>query len=260
MTTELTVVFEDEFILVVDKPSGLLMHPSWLDKHETDTLVKRVKHYALSKGEAYKVHTVHRLDRPTSGLVVISKSLDCARHLSNQFLEHHVEKRYWAIVRGYVDLSITVDYPLIEPHDKIADSLARTNKPAQDAITHFHRIAQAEMPIPVDRYESSRFSWVSCFPKTGRKHQIRRHLKHIRHPIIGDSRYGCRHHTRAAAEHFHIRSLALRAVELRFNHPNTGERLVFVAPKSAQWAGWLTALGWDESLDDRSSTRLETTI
>lgn len=238
----LSIVYEDEFLLVVDKPSGLLMHPSWLDKHETDTLASRVKTYL----NGAKVHTVHRLDRPTSGLVVIAKQDETARALAVQFAGRDVEKRYWAIVRGFTAEQFVIDNPITEELDKIADRDASQERLPQAAMTTIERLGIAELALPVSNYQQARFSWLLCIPQTGRKHQIRKHLKHVRHPIISDTRYGCRHNNKLAIESLGINSLALRAVKLSFQHPNTLQPVTFNAPLSADWANWLHILGWSQ--------------
>ncbi len=242
--TLLNIVYEDDSLLVVDKPAGLLMHPSWLDKRETDTLASRIKQYLSVSSDNVKVHTVHRLDRPTSGLVVISKDAIVARTLSEQFVSGDVKKTYWAICRGFAPEQGLIDYPLIEEHDKIADKFAASDKPAQEAQTQFHRLGIAELSLPVSRYNKMRLSWLECQPLTGRKHQIRRHLKHIRHPIIGDTRHGCRHHNKECAAELGITSLALRAVKLEFTHPVTDFPLKLEAPLDERWRAWFETLGW----------------
>lgn len=236
----LEIVYEDESLLVVDKPAGLLMHPSWLDKREKDTLASRVKVYL----NGAKVHTVHRLDRPTSGLVVIAKQDSVAKQLAEQFAERGVKKTYWAITRGFTPEAFTVNHELTEELDKIADKHATKEREAQTAITHFKRIGIATVNINVGRYPQGRYSLVECAPVTGRKHQIRRHLKHERFPIIGDSRYGCRHNNQAAAEHLGISALALRAVRIEFVHPSTGKLLALEVNKNSHWQGWFKALAW----------------
>lgn len=244
-TQALNIVYEDDALLVVDKPAGLLMHPSWLDRRETDTLAGRVKAYYCANGaEALKVHTVHRLDRPTSGLVVIAKSDAVAKQLAEQFAQHSVQKTYWAICRGFCPEVQTIDYPLKEEHDKIADKFADDSKPAQPAITEFKRLGICEMAQPVSRYAKARYSWVEVMPKTGRKHQIRRHFKHIRHPLLGDSRHGCRHNNTVWNGDFGFDGLALRAVGLDFNHPVTGQRVELKAVENKNWQRWLSFFSW----------------
>lgn len=242
--TLLNIVYEDEALLVVDKPAGLLMHPSWLDRREKDTLATRVKEYLQLSHPEQKVHTIHRLDRPTSGLVLIAKDHQAAKALIEQFRQRQVKKTYWAICRGFAPEAEAIDHPLKEEQDKIADDLADKDKAAQSALTHIRRLAIAEQAVPVSRYNKARLSLMECRPVTGRKHQIRRHLKHIRHPILGDTRHGCRHMNHAFTDELQGLSLALRAVELTFMHPLTGQKLTVQAPPDAIWTQWFRQFGW----------------
>jgi tRNA pseudouridine65 synthase len=131
-----------------------------------------------------------------------------------------------AIVRGYVD-DQTIDYPLKEELDKMTDSMATQNKPAQEAVTDVITLGHLELPYPVSRYQSGRFSLLKLLPKSGRKHQLRRHLSHIRHPIIGDTSHGDGKQNRYAKEHLQLNRLCLIASELHFTHPTTSEMLSF---------------------------------
>jgi len=242
----LVIVYEDEWLLVVDKPSGLLMHPSWLDRKEKDTLASRIKAYLSGGGYQGKVHTVHRLDRPTSGLVMIAKDDEVAKKLAEQFKERSIKKIYWAICRGFAPELTVVDYALKEELDKIGDKHASKPREEQTAKTSFRRLGIAECAAPVSRYNKSRYSWLECSPLTGRKHQIRRHLKHIRHPILGDTKYGCRHHNKVAKNEFELGSLALRSVSIGFTHPVKNCWIEVDAPVNQQWTKWLKWLGWAE--------------
>lgn len=240
MSEPLSVLYEDEWLLAVDKPAGLLMHPSWIDRHATDTLAGRVKAYL---GGA-KAHTLHRLDRPTSGVVVLARRDETARELADQFRQHRVAKTYWALARGFTAERFLCEKPLKEELDPIADRRARPDKPAQEAITEFERLAITELDAPVSRYPKARFSLLACTPQSGRKHQIRRHLKSLRHPIVGDTRYGDRHQNRFAGEHLPMTSLALRAMSIGFHHPHTGIYTVIYSGASTPWRLTLEALGW----------------
>lgn len=241
---ELTVLYEDAHLIAVDKPAGLLMHPSWLDRHEKDTLASRVKVYLESQGgESTTVHTIHRLDRPTSGVVLIAKEKEIARQLADQFLQKSVKKCYHAIVRGFSPPASTVDYPLVEEQDAIADKFARENKPAQPATTLVKRLAISELSLPVSGYPKARFSLVECVPLTGRKHQIRRHLKHLGYPIVGDTRHGCRHNNKLLRAH-QLNELALRSVSIEFTHPNSGQRIEIFGGDNESWSRFHDFFGW----------------
>ncbi len=247
------ILYEDEWLLAVDKPAGLLMHPSPIDPRETDTLAGRIKDYL---GGATP-HTIHRLDRPTSGVVLIARTVEVARLLADQFSRHQVTKQYWAITRGFTPESFECDKALKEELDDLADRQARADKSAQEARTSFRRLAISEVGIPVSRYPKARFSLVSCHPHTGRKHQIRRHLKSLRYPIIGDTRYGDRHHNHWAGDRLPLKSLALRAVSIGFHHPVTQVYTVIYAGLAPAWSATLQELGWHASAEGFANALVE---
>ncbi|MEX2321429.1 MAG: pseudouridine synthase [Saccharospirillum sp.] len=249
MAERLRILYEDDWLLAVDKPAGLLMHPSWIDRSATDTLAGRVKQYL----DGAAVHTVHRLDRPTSGVVLIGKTTGVARDLANQFANRSIEKLYWALARGFTAEHFDCTRALVEEPDAVSDRKVQQNKAAQPAETRFNRLAIAEIGQAVSRYPITRVSLLECRPDTGRKHQIRRHLKTLRHPILGDTRYGDRHHNHWAQQHLVMASLALRAMSLTVEHPVSGERLCLSAGLNDDWTLLLQQLGWYGLLTTRST-------
>ncbi|PYE35450.1 tRNA pseudouridine synthase C [Idiomarina fontislapidosi] len=217
----LTIVYQDEYLVVIDKPSGLLVHRSWIASDAQQFAMQ-----ILRDQIGQRVFPVHRLDRPTSGLLVFALSSEVARALNEQFAEREIKKVYHAVVRGYVDDAGIIDYALKEEHDKIADKQAQADKPAQEAVTEYQCKARVELPFKVSKkHDTSRYSLVKLMPKTGRKHQLRRHMSHIRHPIIGDTRHGEGRHNRFFRDHFDCHRLMLAATEIEFTHPVTGETL-----------------------------------
>lgn len=223
----LEIIYQDQWLVAVNKPSGWLVHRSWLDRHEKVVVMQTLRDQLNQH-----VFTVHRLDRPTSGVLLLALSSDVARQLSQQFEHHQLQKTYHAVVRGWLEGEETLDYALTEELDKIADKFSTADKAPQPAVTHWRGLATAELPVPVSRYDTSRFSLVALKPTTGRKHQLRRHLRHLRHPIIGDSAHGDLKQNRSAAANFGLSRLMLHASELRLTHPVTGEPLVLRA-------GWI---------------------
>lgn len=217
----LKLVYKDDDIVVVHKPSGLLVHRSAIDKHETQFLVQ-----SLRDQIGQNVFPVHRLDKPTSGLMVLALNKYSARTLTQHFENRITYKEYLALVRGYVD-DQDIDYALKEQADKMTDSLAQQNKPAQHAHTQLKLIEKVELQIPLGRYQTARFSLVKLIPKTGRKHQIRRHMAHIRHPILGDTTHGDGKQNSFARDHLGLHRLALIANVLAFPHPVSAELLSF---------------------------------
>ncbi|MEW7312082.1 tRNA pseudouridine(65) synthase TruC [Buttiauxella gaviniae] len=241
----LEIIYQDEWLVAVNKPSGWLVHRSWLDRHETVFVMQTVRDQ-IGK----HVFTVHRLDRPTSGVLLMALSSEVAHTLSQQFENHQIQKRYHAVTRGWLEDEALLDYPLVEELDKIADKKATQNKDPQPAVTHYRGLATVEMPVPVGRYPTARYSLVELEPKTGRKHQLRRHMSHLRHPMIGDSKHGDLRQNRAAAEHFGCQRLMLHASQLSLNHPVTGEPLCIRANLDDTWMQMMSQFGWSGLLSD----------
>lgn len=235
----LEIIYQDEWLVAVNKPSGWLVHRSWLDRDEKVVVMQTVRDQI-----GQHVFTAHRLDRPTSGVLLMGLSSETGRLLSQQFEQHQIQKRYHAVVRGWLQEEGELDYALTEELDKIGDKYARADKGPQPAVTHYRGLAVSEMPIAVGRYPTARYSLVEMLPKTGRKHQLRRHMAHLRHPIIGDSKHGDLRQNRAAAEHFGCDRLMLHASELSLNHPVTGEPLQLRARFDATWMQALSHFGW----------------
>lgn len=234
----LPILYQDEHIVVIDKPSGLLVHRSMIDKRETQFALQMTRDQI-----GQYVYPVHRLDKPTSGVLVMALSSEVAASLTEQFTQKQVSKTYLALVRGYTNEQATVDYPLKEELDKIADKQARQDKPAQEAVTHYQTLWQGEVAEPVGRYPTARYSLVSLMPETGRKHQIRRHMKHIFHPIVGDTTHGDGKHNTMFRQRFNLSRLLLVARTISFNHPVTGEALHISAGLGDEFKHVLSGLG-----------------
>jgi tRNA pseudouridine65 synthase len=211
---ELTILYQDDSVVVVDKPTGLLVHRSPIDRHETRFAVQLVRNQ-LGK----RVYPVHRLDKGTSGALAFALDRATAAALAEQFAGKQVRKTYLAIVRGWPPASGVIDHPLDAVQDSYAPAADGTPKPCR---TVFRTLGTVELPVRVDRYPTSRYALVELVPDTGRRHQLRRHLAHISHPIIGDSTYGKGRHNRLFAERFEVRRLLLACVGLEFAHPVTG--------------------------------------
>jgi tRNA pseudouridine65 synthase len=235
-TPELEILYQDAYLVAINKPSGLLVHRSWLDTHATEFAVQKLRDQI-----GQHVYPVHRLDRPTSGVLLFVLDKDSARHLMQQFIDQTTEKKYVAVVRGHLDQGV-LDYPLSYQYDKIADKKADMTKPAQEAVTEYRCLAQTEVPIAVGPYLSSRYSLMELIPKTGRKHQLRRHLKHLRHPIVGDTSHGDGKHNTMFRENFEMHRLLLHAAYLSVIHPKTGQKIEIHAPLTTEFSQVLTAI------------------
>lgn len=223
-SSTLPVLYQDEHFIVVNKPAGLLVHRSEVDRRETRFALQIVRDQI-----GQRVYPVHRLDKPTSGVLLFALYSEAARKIMEAFQSNKVIKSYTAVVRGYADEEGHIDYPLREEMDKMTDRKAKPNKAAQAAVTQYRRLNSIELPMPVGRYSTTRYSLLSIAPHTGRKHQIRRHMKHIFHPIVGDTTHGDGRHNAFFREQFDCHSLLLAATGLSLRHPFSGEPLSVTA-------------------------------
>jgi tRNA pseudouridine65 synthase len=220
----LKILYQDAYLVAIYKPPGLLVHRSPIDKHET-----RFAMQMLRDQIGQHVFPVHRLDRPTSGVLIFALSSEMARALNEQFARQQISKTYYAIVRGHVKRPGTIDYGLKEKLDKIADKMVKTDKPAQTAQTHYSPMHTFELPFAVSRYPSARYSLLKLHPKTGRKHQLRRHMCHISHPIVGDITHGDGKHNTFVRQQFTFEGLALTCQQLDLLHPVSEQPLTIEA-------------------------------
>ena len=226
----LTILFQDEYLVAIDKPAGLLVHRSKIDIHARKFALQMLRDQI-----GQPVFPAHRLDRPTSGVLLFALSSRIARLVTEQFAARNVDKRYTAIVRGIPPQSGVWDEPLLEKADPIVDHLADQNKPAQPAVTHFETVESWEVPYSTGKYPHSRYSLVKVQPLTGRRHQIRRHFNHMAHPIVGDTSHGDRRHNRLFRERFGIKRLLLVANEMTLTHPVTQQQITITAKLGAEF-------------------------
>jgi tRNA pseudouridine65 synthase len=189
----LDILFQDEYLVAVNKPAGLLVHRTYLAKDEEDAVVQRLRDQT-----GKWVFPVHRLDRGTSGVLIMAFNSEVARLLSAQFSESKTQKTYHCLVRGFCDEAGVIDYPLAKLNEHKGRSRFKIEGTERAAETRFTRLEQYQLPMAVSRYDSMRLSWMEVRPKQGRKHQIRRHFKHLLNPLVGDSCYGCRHINKVA--------------------------------------------------------------
>ena len=238
------VLFEDDDIVVIHKPAGLLVHRSYLARRERFFAMQLTRDLV-----GCHVFPVHRLDRPTSGILLFAKSSEMANALCEQFAAHTVDKEYLALIRGNMHEAATLDYPLKEELDDLGDKDVDPNKAAQDAVTSYKPLLNSEIPFSSGRYATSRYGLVQLSPHTGRKHQLRRHMAHLRHPILGDTTHGDGKQNKFFRTHFGVNRLWLIAKKLTFNHPRTGERMSVETELEQEWLDLFTGLGWhDEQL------------
>lgn len=235
----LEIIYQDEYLVAVNKPAGMLVHRSWLDKHETQFVMQTLRDQI-----GQHVFPLHRLDRPTSGVLVFALSSEIASNVMPMFANHEMVKTYHAIVRGWIEEGDVLDYPLKEELDKIADKFAKQDKEAQSAVTEYQPLAKVEVPVSTGKFPTTRYCLVEMKPKTGRKHQLRRHMAHLRHPIVGDTTHGDGKHNRLYREEYDCHRLMLHASELRFVHPYTKQELVLKASFDESWQKLFAEFEW----------------
>jgi len=245
MDEKLHILYQDEYLVAVFKPAGLLVHRSMIDRHETRFALQMVRNQV-----GQHVYPVHRLDKPTSGVLLFALSSETAKAVGEQFAAHTVAKTYHAVVRGYADESGIIDYALKEELDKKGDKQAQQDKPAQDAVTEYRRLATAELNHAVGRYNTARYSLVQLKPKTGRKHQLRRHFKHIFHPIVGDTTHGDGKQNQFFRQHLVCHRLLLQATSLTLQHPISQQPLCIQAAEDVSFDTIIEALGWQGIMRD----------
>ena len=224
----LPVLYRDDALAVVDKPAGLMVHDSALARGETDFAADR-----LREQFGRPVFLVHRLDRATSGCLLLAFDRDTASALGKVLMSQAVEKTYLAVCRGWPGESFTIDHPLDGGPGK------PRKKPA---VTDFERLATVELDLPSAGFATSRYALLHAHPRTGRFRQIRRHLKHASHHLIGDTSHGDGRHNRAFRM-LGIHRMLLHARRLGFAHPRSGELRWVEAPVDAEFAKALALFG-----------------
>ena len=222
------LLHEDDRYLVVSKPAGLLVHRTPLDAYEPENLRDLLRDHFSGR-----LDPVHRLDKPTSGVIVFGKDADAIDACKRQFESRETVKEYLAVVRGHVENEGCIGKPLPK---------GMTGVP-KVARTTYAPVARCELDYAVSRYPTARFTLMRCTPHTGRYHQIRLHFRHFRHPIIGDSQHGDKPQNRAFAAHTGSAGLLLHARRFEFNHPDGG-RLALEAALPPHWLRMEPTTGW----------------
>jgi tRNA pseudouridine65 synthase len=222
------VLFQDTHLAIVNKPAGLMAHASPMARGEDDFLDER-----LRAQFGRPIHLIHRLDRATSGCLLIAFDRETAAALGGIFMSREVDKHYLAVCRGWPEAEFRVD------HDLDGGPGKPIKKPAS---TRFVRLATAEVDTPSAQHPTSRYALLRCSPETGRYRQIRRHLKHLFHHLIGDSSHGDGRHNRTFRMHG-VHRMLLHAWRLEFTHPVTGQAIGVTAPLDDEFRRALDWLG-----------------
>ncbi len=204
-------VYEDDDLLIINKQPGLIVHPT--KGHPTGTVANALMYYMKQTGKPFKIRFVNRLDMDTSGLLVVAKNAYCQNDYTRQMKENLVQKRYLAIVKGILENDHgTIDLPIGRPDpENVARGVMEGGSPS---VTHY---------TVRERFPESGYTLVELLLETGRTHQIRVHMSHIGHPVLGDWLYG-------GVNVNLIERQALHAASLTFTHPITKEQLTLTAP------------------------------
>lgn len=230
MEKELTILYLDEHLVAVEKPAGLIVHRNEFTQGELDNVLSRTRNQ-IGK----YVYPVHRLDRPTAGVMILALSKEASKILSKAFVDRKIDKYYLAVVKG--DTAAEggmMDRPL-------------RNKPKpdfQEALTYYKTLSNKVLPIPLGPYDTTTYSLIEAHPITGRYHQIRRHLSYIHHAILGDKKHGHSQHNELFREQLNLPGLMLQSYRLEFDHPISGEPIKLKASIAPHIQAVLDQFGW----------------
>lgn len=227
MHQPLAILYQTPDLVAINKPHGLLVHRSPMANEATEFAVQRLRDQL-----GQRVWPVHRLDRKTGGVLLFALSEAMNSIMQQQFMDGQVHKTYLAIVRGFTPDTQTIDYALRHPDTGVV----------QEAVTHLKTIKCTEIPLPFGKHATSRYSLVELTPTTGRMHQLRKHMAHILHPIIGDRPHGCNKQNKLFLEEFSLNTMLLHAQQLAFMHPVLGEDVVITAPVQSEFERMLEGL------------------
>lgn len=238
MSNILSILYQSADLVAINKPHGLLVHRSPIASDASEFAVQ-----ILRDQLGQRVYPVHRLDRKTGGVLLFALTESMNSLMQQQFMEGDVAKTYLAIVRGFTPDEQTIDYALRNEETGVF----------QDAVTHLKTIQRTEIPLPFGKHTTSRYSLVELTPTTGRMHQLRKHMAHILHPIIGDRPHGCNKQNKLFKEHFEMNTMLLHARQLAFTHPITEERIIIIAPFQAEFERMLGELFGEEIAGNRQT-------
>lgn len=225
------ILHQDDALIAVNKPANLAVHRSTFVGPADEFLID-----LLREQVGGNVYLAHRLDRATSGVLLVARSKEVASALGEQFMQRTVHKQYLVVVRGWPEPAEgVIDYPLPG---------SRETGPRREARTHYRRLATTEVPIALGRYPQQRYALLLAEPESGRFRQIRKHLAHIHHPVIGDCQHGRGDHNRLYKQHFGCHRMLLHAWRISFAHPVSGTPMQLEAPLDDAYAGLLDRFGW----------------
>jgi tRNA pseudouridine65 synthase len=224
----LSILFRDDYLIAINKPHGLLVHRSNIAADAEEFALQLLRDQVN-----LKVNPVHRLDRKTGGVLLFALNKLIETAMQQQFMDNQVHKKYLAIVRGHTPDSENIDYPL-----------RKENGAIQEAFTSYKTLQRAEIAVPLGKHDTSRYSLIEVTPTTGRMHQIRKHLSHVFHPIIGDRTHGCNKQNRLFKEKWEMTTLLLHASQISFKHPVTAINTTIDAPLQEEFKRVIQLMSW----------------
>lgn len=224
---ELEIIYQDKYLVAINKPHGLLVHRSSIAA-DVNVFALQLLRDQLGR----HVYPIHRLDRKTAGVLLFALNPEVVPVLQEQFNTHTIYKEYWAITRGWFPDKVDLDYPLKNE---------RGNE--QSAVTLFKNLEHVEINFPFGKHSTSRYSLIQAFPKTGRTHQIRKHLAHLRHPIIADRPHGCNKQNKLFKDKWDVTTMMLVAKRLKLKHPITHAKFKIEAELSQEFIKVLKLIG-----------------
>lgn len=224
----LEIIYRDEHLIAINKPHGLLVHRSPIAADASEFALQLLRDQI-----GMKVNPVHRIDRKTGGVLLFAFNKEVEIAMQKAFMENQVSKKYLAIVRGHTPDAEDIDYPL-----------RKENGTLQDAFTSYITLKRAELDIALGKHPTSRYSLVEAVPATGRMHQLRKHLSHIFHPIIGDRTHGCNKQNKLFLERWAMTTMLLHASQLNFKHPITGEEITIKAALQPEFTRVMEIMSW----------------
>ncbi|QTD37930.1 pseudouridine synthase [Polaribacter batillariae] len=229
------IIFEDKYVLCVSKPNNMVVHHA----HHSRNVAEEMSLLQLIKDKkVLKVYPIHRLDRKTSGIILLAKEKEYVSKFQDLFTNNEIEKTYYGMVRGFSPESKKIDSPV----------KGRDANVHKEALTYLKTLEKITLKIPVKPYDSSRYSLVEFKPKTGRMHQLRVHANKISHPLIGDPKYGDKNHNIMFEKNFNCTNMFLHAGQLEFAHPFSSEKLNLKASFPKDWLHLFDKFSWKNPL------------
>ncbi|MFD2871474.1 pseudouridine synthase [Mucilaginibacter ximonensis] len=224
----LDILYRDNHLIAINKPHGLLVHRSPIAADASEFALQLLRDQVGAR-----VNPVHRLDRATAGILLFAFDKETEVAMQLQFANDKVNKTYLAIVRGYAHDAEDINHPL-----------KKDNGTLQEAFTRYTTLMRAELPVPFGKHETSRYSLIEVKPSTGRMHQIRKHMSHVNHPIIGDTTHGCNKQNKLFRERWEMTTLMLHASKLHFIHPVTENETTIEAPVNSEFKRVMDLMNW----------------